>query len=242
MIKKADYVNSIDIANVDWLKQNCDSLTVQEMSGVLKEILLNPAINVFPKSRRKYVKKSNNTSESWFDRSCWMKRQDYHRAKHKHNKSKSESSHKFMVDKSRVYKQELKKAQKRGRKRFIRKLRELKVRNPKLYWRLIGDCKREAIPILISDLFTHFKELSVDAQEAESEFPSIIGPSLDDSELNRDFTEEEICYCIYYLKKGKAAGVDLFLNEYIKCTKDIMLPLSVKLFNKVLQSGQIPED
>ena len=34
----------------------------------------------------------------------------------------------------------------------------------------------------------------------------------------------------------------MIMNEYIKNTKDIMLPLYDKLFNKVLESGQMPND
>ena len=112
------------------------------MTNVMKNIFLDPAMKVFPVVRQKrFVKKSNNASEIWFDRSCWMKRQDYHRAKCRHNKLNNESSHNTMIAKSRIYKQELKKAQKRGRVIFIKRLRELKSRDPKLYWRLISDCK-----------------------------------------------------------------------------------------------------
>ena len=44
------------------------------------------------------------------------------------------------------------------------------------------------------------------------------------------------------LKNNKAVGIDRILNEFIKCSIDIMIPLYVKLFNKILDSGEIPED
>lgn len=48
--------------------------------------------------------------------------------------------------------------------------------------------------------------------------------------------------CITKLKHNKAEGIDGIINEYIKSTKHIMCPLYVKLFNKVLDTGVIPED
>ena len=43
------------------------------------------------------------------------------------------------------------------------------------------------------------------------------------------------------LKSGKCSGLDLIPNEFIKVSADIFLPILVKLFNKVLQTGRVPE-
>ena len=147
-----------------------------------------------------------------------------------------------MLKKSSAYKQELKVARKRGKKVFLKKLRELKVTDSKLYWRLISNNKKEDTPILISEFFKHFKDLSLNSQQTDSEPPIFLGPSLDNSALNKVFDEKEIGDCIQSLKNGKSAGIDLIVNEYIKSTKDIMMPLYIKLFNKVLQCGYMPED
>ena len=64
----------------------------------------------------------------------------------------------------------------------------------------------------------------------------------DTSKLNRYFTETEIRNFVNKLKNNKAVGIDRILNEFIKCSIDIMIPLYVKLFNKILDSGEIPED
>ena len=48
--------------------------------------------------------------------------------------------------------------------------------------------------------------------------------------------------CISKLKSNKAAGIDNITNEYIKSSQHILCPLYVKLFNKVLNTGYIPQD
>ena len=57
----------------------------------------------------------------------------------------------------------------------------------------------------------------------------------DDNEvLNSDISQEEIFQCIRSLKNGKAAGDDRIVNEYIKATAYIFMPIYLKLFNIIL--------
>ena len=60
-------------------------------------------------------------------------------------------------------------------------------------------------------------------------------------ELDRDFCADEIISAINMLKTNKAHGSDNVLNEYIKSTKDVFLPIYIKLFNYILQTGSKPE-
>ena len=64
---------------------------------------------------------------------------------------------------------------------------------------------------------------------------------LDTIDLNQPFCEAEIRNFVQNLKNNKAAGIDRILNEFIKCSIDIMVPLYLKLFNKILDSGEIPD-
>ena len=43
------------------------------------------------------------------------------------------------------------------------------------------------------------------------------------------------------MKNGKAPGLDMILNEYIKSTSSIFLPIYEKLFNAILDTGHFPE-
>ena len=60
-------------------------------------------------------------------------------------------------------------------------------------------------------------------------------------ELDRDFCADEIISAINTLKTNKAQRSDNVLNEYIKSTKDVFLPIYIKLFDYILQTGSIPE-
>ncbi len=44
------------------------------------------------------------------------------------------------------------------------------------------------------------------------------------------------------LKNGKTKGANEILNENIKSAIDIMMPVYIKLFNKVLSTVEVPED
>ena len=58
--------------------------------------------------------------------------------------------------------------------------------------------------------------------------------------LNSPITEEEILPGVKNLKSNKASGYDDIVNEHIKSTINICLPIYCKLFN-IVNSGLILE-
>ncbi len=96
----------------------------------------------------------------------------------------------------------------------------------------------------IHELYNHFKQISQDDDDENNEFnfEEMIHIHLDTSVLNCLFTNDEIKKCIIKLKNGKSGGADEIVNEHIKSTIDIMMPVYIKLFNKVLSTGEVPED
>ena len=60
-------------------------------------------------------------------------------------------------------------------------------------------------------------------------------------ELDHEFNDIEIIKVAKSLKNNKCCGDDGVLNEYIKSTIDIFLPLYKLLFNHILLTGDIPE-
>lgn len=64
----------------------------------------------------------------------------------------------------------------------------------------------------------------------------------DYSSLSEYFNYHEVKEAIQKLKTGKAAGVDQIINEYIKDSSEVFIPVYVSLFNKILDSGIIPEE
>ena len=77
------------------LIEQIDNLSVDDITKKLKNILLNTntATKTFVKKPRKqYIKKSNKVSAEWYDKGCWMSRQNYHRTKHRHNIHKTQNT------------------------------------------------------------------------------------------------------------------------------------------------------
>ncbi len=93
-------------------------------------------------------------------------------------------------------------------------------------------------------MYNYFKQISQDDDDENNEFnfEEMIGIHLDKSALSCLFINDEIKKCIIKLQNGKSGGADKILNEHIKSTIDIMMPVYIKLFSKVLSTGEVPED
>ena len=61
------------------------------------------------------------------------------------------------------------------------------------------------------------------------------------SVLDENISEEEILFCFSKLKNNKTCGLDGIANEYIKATQSRMLPIYLKLFNLIYETGLIPK-
>jgi hypothetical protein len=60
--------------------------------------------------------------------------------------------------------------------------------------------------------------------------------------LDGSITEDEIKRAINNFKNGKASGDDGVLNEYLKSTLNELMPIYMKLFSIIFDSGKIPEN
>ena len=64
----------------------------------------------------------------------------------------------------------------------------------------------------------------------------------DNQTLNDLITHEEVKTALKSLKNNKSNGVDLILNEFLKCSECKLLDTYVKLFNVILLTGFIPDE
>ena len=94
----------------------------------------------------------------------------------------------------------------------------------------------------IDEFYEHFKIINTNTID-DDRFENDIHTTNDSNMyLNAPLTEHEINKCINNLKKSKASSPsDNILNEYIKSTKEILLPLYCKLFNCIIDTGIIPQ-
>ena len=64
---------------------------------------------------------------------------------------------------------------------------------------------------------------------------------LQDSIFNSQITEEEIIKSVHALYESKAAGLDQISPGFFIHGIDIILPLVVRFFNRLFESGEFPE-
>ena len=97
-----------------------------------------------------------------------------------------------------------------------------------------------------NDLYNYFKQVNeADVIDTANEDFIIHTNTNDTNEnhentLNATITENEINKCINNLNNNKACAKDNIINEYIKSTAELKLPVYRKLFNLVLDTGIMP--
>ena len=128
------------------------------------------------------------------------------------------------------------------------KLRQMKSKDPKKHWKLLRKNKnrnntKTSIPT-INEFYQHFKNVNKNDDPSVDNSQSFYNNDTDfnDTILNSQITTDEILKCIAHLKNSKTpCKTDNILNEYIKSTKDRLLPVYVFLFNAILDTGHMPE-
>ena len=102
-------------------------------------------------------------------------------------------------------------------------------------WKLLDKMNSSSennIDISINELYEYFKILNSDNEisDTDSELPDCEDEFVDEI-VNGKITENEVLLAAKYMKNGKAPGYDMVVNEYIKSTINLFLPLYVELFN-----------
>jgi hypothetical protein len=130
---------------------------------------------------------------------------------------------------------------------LINQLDSLQDNNPQAFWKLfnqIKDDQSKRNSSLASEEFVdHFKKLFQQNSKIDSNFLSEMESfiSLNKNkvfnQLNMKISQKEISKSIRHLKRGKAGGPDLILNEMVKSGQKIILPVLLQLLNKILING-----
>ena len=112
--------------------------------------------------------------------------------------------------------------------------------HPREFWKVINgkdrnkDCKRS-----LQDLFSYFEEVNSGSNIDETSDDNDILDEIDS--INNKITESEILTAVKNLKNNKSPGIDNILNEHLKNSILIMMPVYVKLFNIVFNNGIVPD-
>ena len=192
------------------------------------------------KSRIPYLLKQN---KPWFDDNCRLKRLIYLKQKKLAKNMPNDNSKTDLKAASKAYSKEISRAKRVFENKCAKQLRSLKGKNPSLYWKILCGPKKDKIDAkndFTMKVFTeHFKKLNESSDNCEP--VSDLDESLENNNiLNNPINEDEIIFAVKHLKNNKAAGLDSIKNESIKKSLSIMLPVYLKLFNLILDSGVVP--
>ena len=141
---------------------------------------------------------------------------------------------------SKNYKNTMSKNVRRFQNQRAEKIRGLKSSNPKEYWRILNsDSKQKPKVAPLNEIYEYFK--NVNGVEINDTVPNIdTGDNSTNEEINSPVTVDEITQAVKILKNNKSLGNDDLLNEHLKSSLDLMLPIYLKLFNITLDSGVVP--
>ncbi|MCG8046717.1 MAG: reverse transcriptase domain-containing protein [Candidatus Thiodiazotropha endolucinida] len=249
-VKKTDFVEKINFEEINEINQALDALSIENIdtghinriTDRIGKLFYTNAKNTFgtkPPMRPKQHK-------PWFNQECKIARNVYHSVRKKYNRYKTVYYKKMLKTVSKEYKNKIAKNVKHYKNERVNRLKYLQTSNSKEFWKIINsvDKKNDTLPPL-EDLYTYFQTINNndEAQNKPNSDPvyNVNNPNGDNEELNVPITPAEILSAVKSLKNNKSPGNDDILNEHIKCTINVMLPVYTKLFNLIFNSGIIPE-
>ena len=116
--------------------------------------------------------------------------------------------------------------------------------NPREFWQRFNykDKNNKLLEVNPDDLYEHLKNAGEqnDKNTNTNIYSNIPKSDVRDNILDSDITEEEVRYAICKLNNGKSPGDDMILNEYIKQSASILVPIYVRVFNTILSTGIYP--
>ena len=245
--KSEQFAERLANYNVDEIIRLFDSgnISVSEMNKQLSSILVESAKDTLGT----YSKIHNHNgclikkNQSWFNGECKVSRRQYFKAKHKVKISNTVANRNNFAEKSKEYKKVLRRCERKATRKWHKEIRALKSRHPRDYWEKIKNRKASPCPIPLGDLKNHFQLLNQDITCDDAIFDNnVFDRDINLDILNDPITKEEVEEVIKCLKNNKAGGVDLVINEYIKNSIPYMTNFYCSLFNRILDSGIIPED
>ena len=194
--------------------------------------------------------RQNTTNKQWFNKECRDARNTYHNVRRLYNKYKTNHYKHLLKNVSNAYKKAISKNIKRHNNEKITKLRSMKRGQPRDFWKIINSVNSQPkTASTLSDLFDYFKNVNANIPEdtsnnlhQEDSYPRESNSTQHmNMDINKPITENEILTAVKNLKNNKGPGVDNILNEHIKSTIQIMLPIYTKLFNIIFDTGIVPE-
>ena len=248
------FVNNINPNDITLLTDYLGNATqpneaIEHVTNELSQIFSNASKQSSPESntRPRNPNETSTKNKPWFGPKCQKARKNYHEAKQTLSSQPSADNRLRLKHASKHYKRTMDIFIKKHQNKTQVKLRNMntkKLKNSKEYWKYLNSFKpkkkNECSPTL-EEFYEHFKNINHNSIKEDNPLTDY-DLSESNEYLNSQITTEEILTCIKRLKNGKSPSYqDNILNEHIKETKDTVLPLYCKLFNKILDSGHLPQ-
>ena len=217
--------------------------TINFVTNQIGQIFENATSKAFPKPKHYSRPKNKQGNKPWFGSHCKIARRKYHYAKKNYNKNKSSENKRLLNSFSKEYKRTMNRYMNRYNFDREKKLREMHSKSPKQYWQFLNSVKDKSNTKSppAQAFYDYFKNLNENDLASTNDDQNDMDIQDDNDLLNSKITESEILISISSLNNGKSPGEDSILNEYIKTTKTLFLPLYTYLFNAVLDSGTLPD-
>jgi hypothetical protein len=250
--RKENFIEHFDILKVVEIENkldgiisegNIDQSAVDDIITNINCLFSNCSKESFGIIQKRTNKTKPKFKQEWFNRSCTNMRNLYHKTRRAYNRYKTNNLKSALKEISKQYKNTLTITRNRYNSLKAEKLRHLKTKDPKQYWKIINNNKSTTPPsATLDDLYTFFKNINEDEpiSDEHSDFANNENNDINE-EIDSPISEKEITDAIKSLKNNKSPGFDNIVNEQIKATAHIMLPIYIKLFNMLFDNGIIPE-
>ncbi|OWF46235.1 RNA-directed DNA polymerase from mobile element jockey [Mizuhopecten yessoensis] len=230
------------------LNKQHDNVTNNEINDIvnsISELFKGSAKQVFGSNNAYRKRRLRCDNKPWFNRECHLNRVEFNKAKALFHKVNNPINKTNLNRASKVYRKTLNKNYRNYQEKLSSELRNTARMDSKKFWNILNKCdgsvKKGNADICITELYEYFKDLNksvYDDDDFELENPD---NSIFDDYLNGEITTDEIKFSLINLKNSKASGIDQILNEYLKSTMDVFLPIYQKIFNLILNTASIPD-
>ena len=234
------------------------NLEILKSAHSLVDIDINGSIEMFTKyltlSSKCMVKtvkkKSNDTykckSAPWFCTECREAKQLCRKKLKTFKRTRSEESRKDYIQTKKIYKSLIKQKKLEYNKSFAESLVN-SLNDSSTFWDRIKQISSDSRPkvsdnITIQQWYTHFQNVFSGNDNQENFETYEVDDEINDHELNKKISIDEVKQAIVRLNNGKACGTDGVFAEMLKEGGSNILDYLYKLFNTIFDSGQYPEE
>ena len=216
---------------------NITKSEINEIADDIGILFNNSAKDTFSRKQYTCTKTMRNSSftKPWFGPQCNKARRRYHIARRKYFIHKNDQYRCELNRASKHYKQTINTYTCKHKTRNERKLRELHSRRPRDFWKILNNLNANSTPENSPDVetfYNYFKSVNLDKNYDDSDNFDMPDANVNQNEiLNCKISKEEIIKMIDKSNNSKAASPqDFIYNEYLKSTKEFMVPILCVFF------------